>query len=959
MPLGLINPYITGTAINDRNKFFGRDDLFRFIEDNLVQGTSVILLHGQRRIGKSSLLAQIPHFLSHLTQHVFIPLSLEGQSQGSLADILHHLAIGIVRHLNLSEDQVAIPTKDRLQSDPTVFSMDFFIQLYQVLDDRKPVLLLDEFDTVGDRSDQTTTEEFFRHLQSMINNQPARFCLIPVVGRRLEDVKILVSLFREAPRREVGLLDETHTRQLITKPSEGILEYEPSAIGAIWQLCAGQPYLIQVLCSVLFEKARDKKVDEVKDWQKITQEDVNKNIDEAIETADNGLAWFRQGLPIAERVVFAAVAEMQERSRPDPWKLLIDNGVVLTDELYQALETLKTGGFIRERELAELSRDRPYSHEIIVELVRRWFIRRHSLRTEILELDGLHSEEISPLYQQAKELEEQGDVIEAIVKYQEVLQINPNHFLALLGMASACLEDEQFNQAVELYTRICKVDNLSLRYREALVKSLLGNGRDFMQTGNLVRAKTQFLTALELDPENRRAQQRLSEIEAQLKQQQEQIRTSLQTLRNPFFVGAPVRPESFVGRQSEIAAAFDQIYNRSHLAIWGNTGMGKSSLLQFLASSQAWQQHGLDREQAIIVTLNCADIVPFTPDTFWREIFNLLQQEIGEDNSLHQDIEQIFDSTSIIKNDNIRLILRKIGEESKFLVLFLDDYDNALYPSNNYTEDEMGSFLSDFRSLAVHSKEGANLSIIITSKKRLNEFSLRFNPNQSPWYNHYLFQRLGLFDNKEVNELLHRMPADLKLTTELKQVIQEVSGGYPVLLHNACYLIYNFWRSGQNLTIENFTSQFLEATEHIFQDWWLSCDETEQILLIFIALSHLENRLKQRQYKLIDMELSLVQNERKLINLEEMGLIKRVAQLGITDYQFTSSMMEFWVLREIETSDEEKLRRQHEVALSLMSHRQAERIQFIIQRLWHSKDASASVIDWLSTLVPATGLGMR
>ncbi|MBW4676282.1 MAG: AAA family ATPase [Desmonostoc geniculatum HA4340-LM1] len=958
MPPGLINPYITGTAINDRNKFFGRDDLFRFIEDNLVQGTSVILLHGQRRIGKSSLLAQIPNFLSHLSQHVFIPLSLEGQSQGSLEDILHHLATGIVRRLNLSEDQVTIPSRDILKSDPTVFSVDFFIELYEVLGDRKPVLLLDEFDTVGDRSDQATTEEFFRHLQSMITNQPAKFCLIPVVGRRLEDVKILVSLFRQAPRKEVGLLDETHTRQLITKPSEGILEYEPSAIAAIWQLCAGHPYFIQILCSVLFEKARDKKADEVKDWQKITQEDVNKNIDEAIERADNGLAWFRQGLPIAERVVFAAVAEMQERSRPDPWKLLTDNGVVLTEELYEALETLKTGGFIRERELAQLSRDRPYSHEIIVEIVRRWFIRRHSLRTEILELDGLHPEEISPLYQQAKELQEQGDVIEAIVKYQEVLQINPNHFPALLGMASACLEDEQFSQAVELYTRICKVDNLSLRYREAFVKSLLGNGRDFMQKGNFLQAKTQFLTALELEPENRRTRQRLSEVEAQLEQEQQQIRLSLQTLRNPFFVGAPVPPASFVGRQSIIAAAFDQIYNRSHLAIWGNTGIGKSSLLQLLASSQAWQQHGLNIEQAIIVTLNCADIVPFTRDAFWREIFSLLENEIREDEPLHKDIEQMLHSISIVR-DNFRLILEKIGEQEKFLLLLLDDYNAALYLNDNYTEDEMQILLSDFRNLGLHSKQENNLSIILTSNKRLNAITSTDNPGKSPWYNHYLNLQLRLFNEQEISELLGRMPCELKLTTELKQVIQEVSGGYPVLLQNACYLVYNFWRSGQNLTIENFTGEFLEATKHIFQDWWLSCDEAEQSLLIFIAISHLQSRLKQRQYELIDIELILSQNERHLTNLEEMGLIKRAAQLETTDYQFTSSMMEFWLLRQIETSDEEKLRRQHEVALKLMSQPQAERIQFIIQRLWHSNDASTSVIDWLSRLAPATGFGMR
>ncbi|MEH1853902.1 MAG: tetratricopeptide repeat protein [Nostoc sp.] len=958
MAAGLNNPYITGTPINNKEKFFGRDDLFRFIEDNLVQGTSVILLHGQRRIGKSSLLAQIPNFLSHLRQFVFIPLSLEGQSHGSLADILHHLATGIVIRLNLPEDQVKIPTKDALESDTTIFSVDFFIQLYQVLGDRKPVLLLDEFDTIGDRTDQTTTQDFFRDLQSMITNQPARFCLIPVVGRRLDDVKILVSLFRQAPRKEVSLLDETHTRQLITKPAEGILEYQPSAIGAIWQLCAGHPYFIQVLCSVLFEKARDKQEDRVQDWQKITEEDVKKNINEAIERADNGLAWFRQGLPIAERVVFAAIAEMQERFHPDPWKLLTDNGVVLTNELYEALETLKTGGFIQERELSELSRDRPYSHAIIVELVRRWFIRRHSLRTEILELDRLHPE-VLPLYQQAKELQEQGDVIEAIALYEQVLQINPNHFQALLGMASACLEDEQFSQAVELYTRICKVDNLSLRYREAFVKSLLGNGRDFMQTGNFVQAKTQFLTAIELEPENKRAQQRLSEVEAQLEQQQEQIRASLQTLRNPFFVGAPVPPEYFVGRRSIIATAFDQIYNRSHLAIWGNTGVGKSSLLQFLASPEVWQQYGLDRTQAIIVTLNCADIVPFTPDAFWREIVSLIKNEIGKNDPLHKDIEQILHSMSIVRNDEIRFILRKIAEQGKLVLLLFDDYDTALYPSENYAEDEMQSFLSDFRSLAVHDSGKRNLSVIVTSKKRLNDLGPRPNPNQSPWYNHYLFRQLRLFDEQEVSELLGGMPAELKLTTELRQVIQEVSGRYPVLLQNACYLIYDFWRSGQNLTIENFTGEFLKAIEHIFQVWWLSCDEAEQSLLIFIAISRLQNRLQKRQYKFLDLESIIDQNERKLTNLEEMGLIKRTTQLVTTNYQFTSLMMEFWVLREIETSDEEKLIRWNQITLNLMSLPQADRIQFILRGLRHSKEASASVIDWLSKLAPSTSFGMR
>ena len=46
---------------------------------------------------------------------------------------------------------------------------------------------------------------------------------------------------------------------------------------------------------------------------------------------------------------------------------------------------------------------------------------------------------------------------------------------------------------------------------------------------------------------------------------------------NPFQV-KPVSPELLVGRRSEIDLMFDQIANKSHLAIYGGSGIGKSSL---------------------------------------------------------------------------------------------------------------------------------------------------------------------------------------------------------------------------------------------------------------------------------------------------------------------------------------------------------------------------------------------
>ncbi|NJN48892.1 MAG: hypothetical protein HC805_02685 [Alkalinema sp. RL_2_19] len=51
------NPYIIGRPVSESDRFFDRENLFRFLTDSLPQA-QVILLHGQRRIGKSSVLTQ-------------------------------------------------------------------------------------------------------------------------------------------------------------------------------------------------------------------------------------------------------------------------------------------------------------------------------------------------------------------------------------------------------------------------------------------------------------------------------------------------------------------------------------------------------------------------------------------------------------------------------------------------------------------------------------------------------------------------------------------------------------------------------------------------------------------------------------------------------------------------------------------------------------------------------------
>ena len=81
------NPYIIGRAVTEPERFFGRDDLFEFIDDQVYQKVRVILLNGQRRVGKTSILYQVPNFLDR-EKFLVVLFDLQGYSQTSLDDLL-------------------------------------------------------------------------------------------------------------------------------------------------------------------------------------------------------------------------------------------------------------------------------------------------------------------------------------------------------------------------------------------------------------------------------------------------------------------------------------------------------------------------------------------------------------------------------------------------------------------------------------------------------------------------------------------------------------------------------------------------------------------------------------------------------------------------------------------------------------------------------------------------------
>jgi len=425
---------------------------------------------------------------------------------------------------------------------------------------------------------------------------------------------------------------------------------------------------------------------------------------------------------------------------------------------------------------------------------------------------------------------------------------------------------------------------------------------------------------------------------------------------NPFFVGGPTPSEYFIGRSSEIKIAFDQIGKRAHAAFYGSSGMGKSSLLKHLMNPASWQQQGQDFQQAIIVYLNCTDVNPFRPATFFREILVALREEVEGDAELIPEIDAILQAETPIAKGDLRRVLKAIGQRDRFLLLLIDDYDYALRPHADYSEADMLTFLSEFRNLAVHSRESRYLSTIVTSFRRLTELGPQLPPTSSPWYNHYLFQPLRPFSPQEVDAAFFRVdsPLLIPIAPALKTGILEITDGHPALLQQAGYLLYDTLQTGQIPDIEAFAHDFESRTEHFYQNTWAFSTETERVLMMLIALLRLQGRLNRREsYRLNGIDLILSQRRRELIDLEERGVIKRPSPPTDTAYAFASSMMEWWVIQELETSDEAILTGRERILLNLMSRDQVEQVKAIIRQVWQQREAVQSLIEWIVRLLKA------
>lgn len=384
------NPYSTGTPTYISDLFYGRESDMIFLKDNLTRDIkTVIVLYGQRRSGKTSLLVQLMKS-SVLEEHIPVLLDMQAVSyHASIKNFLRRIAHAIERAMRQKGIPITAPKPADFEIDP-IYTFEVLLdEIEEKLVDRKLILLIDEFEVLEEQTTKGRLQpEIFEYLRDIVQHRQNINFLFSGTHKITEYTRWYRSVFFNiAVHHRLSRLTPQGAEDLIQKPVAGYLEFEPLIIEKIRRLTADQPYLIHLMCRAIVDycNARHRNY--------VTINDVNIVQDEVMETGRFHFDWLWDQIKPEERVILAAIAESsKEEGR---WIPLTEIQEIYrryriqykTDHLLEALTMLIEADII-ESEHTEHEDLRKGRFRIPVGLYRSWMLKEHPLDVVRKEMHG-------------------------------------------------------------------------------------------------------------------------------------------------------------------------------------------------------------------------------------------------------------------------------------------------------------------------------------------------------------------------------------------------------------------------------------------------------------------------------------------------------------------------------------------------------------------------------------------
>lgn len=279
------NPYVTGSPLeptHGHRVFFGRESLLAQIGRQVGAHGNVILLEGNRRAGKTSILKHlegkdaIPGWLAVYaslqaaegaknvvgvpTAEVFRLIAGETAKSVTKLSIDVPLPNGGVITAGKPALGVAKACREGISDDaPFADFREYLDLILRTLETTglRLLLMLDEFDKLQEGIDKgVTSPQVPENIRFLIQSN-SRFSAILTGSRRLKRLREehWSALYGLGTSVQVTALDDESARMVVTVPVEGRLTYSTEAVESVVSLAARQPYLMQCLCNRIFDYA--------------------------------------------------------------------------------------------------------------------------------------------------------------------------------------------------------------------------------------------------------------------------------------------------------------------------------------------------------------------------------------------------------------------------------------------------------------------------------------------------------------------------------------------------------------------------------------------------------------------------------------------------------------------------------------------------------------------------------
>ncbi|BBZ20863.1 P-loop NTPase family protein [Mycolicibacterium gadium] len=267
------NPYLEGPPVNDKDMFYGRDTLVEVLVNSLEHvDTKCVVLYGQKRVGKSSVLI-------HLERRLRLPLIPARLSLQETVQDLRMLSWAIAdafwrkfEDLELDDAMPPLgiprPELGQFADQPQISFNNYMRDMKRAMRRNEAyrccrmVLLLDEFTVLYTAIERGKLgPDFMKVWKAMLESN--LFSSV-VAGNDLMPrfLKRFPNEFQVASQEQVSYLDEEWATKLIWKPiplDNGESRYRGDAVRRILELTARNPYYIQLFCNRLVQHMNDER----------------------------------------------------------------------------------------------------------------------------------------------------------------------------------------------------------------------------------------------------------------------------------------------------------------------------------------------------------------------------------------------------------------------------------------------------------------------------------------------------------------------------------------------------------------------------------------------------------------------------------------------------------------------------------------------------------------------------